>query len=609
MATRPGEPSQLGKFFDYPSDATGQVLPYWLASSPGNGHRVRMDGACKRAFLATIEAIIERSLVPANCDAYPAANTDFKTIALNVSGLYRLVDLGAWTAVANRSGLGARLKRGCPLDDWMLMVSLTCTLWSVVCASNPCGTVYAWQADMLDYETDGWVDDSDITDAYCQDLSFNMADNSVAMGGQIELRLWGDYAGGAGGYPVAEWIVTALNSLGANVQTPSLTPGGFADDELNGSPAPLERGHEGNWFGSSPGSLRGDPTVRRSSSAWAVIQAMLANMRFTHLLFPYGVVYEITTTTRTVERIITMDDDGSIVVVESNQTETTSAGTDRDLVASMSSDLYGGLSWLPVRFYCQDEWIDEDCPLVKFAFPGGDGWYLIGSDLEQYLTFGDVHVGAAVLTLWRTATTGIDSVSAANGHSYPCAGFQAYVDQYGGATFVDAKSYYPGGIMSDMEWTKFSVRHEAVAGTDLTQPVRDHAGWLLNQLPTIAWPSIPENPGKLTGLTNRFWNGWKVLYPDTPNIQVDGRDAFFPVKFKNPTVVDHVGWIISHDQTERTWTGGSAMDGSQGEVFGTQVIAFPNFDPSAISTPYYKITPYNSAMAAYKWAFKAMPAT
>ena len=278
MATRPGEPSQLGKFFDYPSDATGQVLPYWLASSPGGGHRVRMTGACKKAFLATIEAVIERSLAPANCGTTPESSTDFKVIDLDANGMGALVNFRRWKTVADRAGLGARLKRGCPLEDWSALVSYVSFLWSGQVEGIACGEVYAWQTDMLSYAT-GWRSESDghldITDmTQLLDLCGYYADDDAFMDGVPSLRPWGLFPGGNMLTPVTDWVAGTLTALGANVDTGSGTALSFAEEQLTGSPAPLEEGHEGNWFGSSVSSMLGDASVRRSSSAWAVLQAM-----------------------------------------------------------------------------------------------------------------------------------------------------------------------------------------------------------------------------------------------------------------------------------------------------------------------------------------------
>ena len=616
MATRPGEPTTLGKFFDYPSDATGQVLPYWLASSPGSGHRVRMTGAAKRAFLATIEAVIERSLAPANCDTTPDAQTDFRNMALDsTSNLYVLVGLRAWAQAQNRAGFGARMVRGCPKGDWDLLVSLVANLWSNSGTTNSAGRVYAWQAGMLDFATYGWIDGDGGGDSIgvygtCYDLSYFVADESVAQGGPIALRLWGDFPGGTGGAPVIDWVADALESLGADAQTNIGTPGGFADYELNGSPAPLLEGHEGNWFGSSASALLGASSVRRSSSAWAVLQSMLANMRFTHLLFPYDIVYDITTTTRTITRTITMDDSWNIVVSEVVSESTTTSGTSSNVLWKniACSGIVGGLSWIGVNFYCADEDIDENNPLVKFSFPGGDGWFAIGSDLEDYLYFGDIHSGAAVLTVTQEGTTGVHSVSAGNGHAYPADAFAPYVGQYGAVTFIDRRDCFNSGNATDPpDTTEYRV-HGSGGNRDLSVPVASHARWLLDELPSIPYPNIPANPGTLGQATSQFWDGWKVQYPSSPNIQVNGVNAFFPVRFKNPTFVDHQGWGITHDSTDHDWKGGTGSDPNLGEVFGIPEMAFPNFDPTSVSTPLYRITDTSEAMAAYRWEFKAMPA-
>lgn len=617
MATRPGEPSQLGKFFDYPSDATGFVAPYWLASSPGSGHRVRMTGACKRAFLATIEAVIERALVPANCDTTPSAQTDFRNMALDgTSNLNVLASLGAWAQAQNRAGFGARMVRGCPKGDWDLLVSLVSALWSSSGTDNSCGHVYAWQMEMFAHQTSGFVDITD-WDSGVQgwepifDISAWPADHASYVLEPPTLRPWGPYPGGELSSPVFDWVYVALKSLGAPVDSPfgTWSHDPFAESQLNGEPAPLIEGHEGNWFGSTTGAIAGSAkSARRSSSAWAVLQAMLANMRFTHLRFPYEITYTETLTTRTIERVISMDENGDIFAAEiEDQEEEELLVTTTDLRAVARSSLVEGLSYIGVQFYCEDSWVTDVNPLVRFSPPDNEmGWMNVGADIEDYITFGPVHTDGARLTLEVDATTGVDSVSAANGHQYPASGFVQYVDEYGQATFVDCETYAHDPMGETPIWTKYSVKGEAVTGPDLTVPVRAHAWWLLNQLPTISWPNIPACPSSMPSLTSAFRNGWRAQYPSTPNVQVDGRDAYFPTRFKNVAVLDHLGWPISFDQTERAWKGGSGQD--QGEVFAHGGMAFPGLDTSAFDNTYYRINSAGEAMAAYRWEFKAMPA-
>ena len=619
MAVRPGEPGQLGKFFNYPSDATGQVLPYWLASSPGSGHRVRMTGACKRAILATIEAVIERALVPANCDTTPSAQTDFRNMALGgTSNLNVLVGLGAWTNAQNRAGFGARMRRGCPKGDWDLLVSLVANLWSNSGTNNSCGHVYAWQERMLTCATNGFVEISSGNPgewASAMQPPFQVAtwrSDYAALNHMLpKLRPWGDYPGGNVSSPIYLWPFSSLQGLGAPAYSPEDIFGAvvLSESQLNGEPAPLVEGHEGNWFGSTFGAIVGNAkSARRSSSAWAVLQGMLANMRFTHLKFNYEITFTETRTTRTIERVISMDVDGTIFATEAqDQEEEELLGTTTDLRSVARSSLDEGLSYIGAQFYCEDSWVTADNPLVRFSPPDNDsGWMSVGTDIEDFLTFGPVHTDGARLTLQVDATTDVASVSAANGHQYPASGFEQYVDEYGRATFVDSETYAHDPMGETPIWTKYSIKGEAVTGPNLTGPVRSHGEWLLNQLPTISWPNIPACPSSMASLTRAFHNGWWMKYPATPNVQVGGRDAYFPTRFKNVAVLDHQGWPISFDQNERAWKGGSGQD--QGEVFATGGMAFPGLDTSSFDNTYYKITSSGEAMAAYKWRFKAMPA-
>lgn len=611
MATRPGEPGLLGKFFDYPQGATtGEVAPYWLASSPGSGHRVRMTGACKKAFLATIEAVIERALAPANCGTFPAADTNFKNIDLDANGMVSLIAFTRWNTAADRSGLGARLVRGCPLGDWRALVGYVAGLWNSGSVSIPCGTVYAWQMEMLDYETGGWKSETDghldITDmTQLLDLYGYYADEDAFLYGVPSIRPWGLFPGGNMLTPVTDWVARSLTALGANVDTGSGTAMAFAEEQLNGSPAPLKAGHMGNWFDSSDGHMTGQsPSSRRSSSAWAVLQAMLANMRFTHLLFPYEVEYDAVLTTWTIIRIVEMDEYGDIVATEYRNDESTSTSTTTtDLAAHTDWLLSGsGTPYVEFAFYCEDVWIDENNPLVETTYPSDtDGWKHIGSSIMPYISIVNSYPASATLEIRRDDTTGIHSITAGNGQAYPSVGMQQYIDQYGGVTFIDAESHYSGPVSERLDWTKYSVRKEA-GSSDLSSSVRAHASWLMSQLPSTSWPSVPSCPGVLTNETDAFWNGWEVRYPATPNVQVGGVDAYFPTRIRNTAFVTDNGWPIEYNLVSRTW------EGSGDAVLPPPGVAFPGLDLSNYGPKLFKITHSPHAMAAYKWQFKAMTA-
>ena len=596
MATRPTGSTTRGKYFAYPADAAGSVTPYWLASSPSANHRVRMTGACKAAFLATIEAAIERAVAPATYGNYPATGTDLKTVQLDTTDVNTLVHLRAWTYAARRAGLGAKLVRGCPQEEWERLVQVVADLWNPAIKYTEAGNVYAWQVSALDYDTSGWVDEGDLMDAGPPDLSFYVADESVAMGGSIELRLWGDYAGGAGGYTVAEWVANALISLSANISTPSWTPGGFADYELNGDPAPLAEGHEGNWFASTPSTMIGQsPSVRRSSSAWAVLQSMLANMRFTHLGFNYVHYFNCYRTTRAILRYVTMDDTtGDIVTVEESDTETTTFENETsDVSVSTSKSFTEGTASRKVQFFCND----SDAPALAVSVRPADGWSKLGRSLVPFLTFGTITTGGGLLELERLATTEISRITAGNMWSlYPAEGMETYIKARGKAHFIDREEYFEG---SHLQWTKYSVRGED-GYRDLTVPVRFHAQWLLQQIPSMPFPNVPANPGTLRDATNDFWANWEVYYPATPNIQVNGQDAYFPTAFRNNTFAAPTDIQITH--VNNAWESGSQYEC----VFGRGQMAFPGLDQIDYGNKSYTITPYNEAMMGVEWDFKAM---
>ena len=598
---RPAEPTTLGKFFTYPLDATGAVAPYWLASSPGSNHRVRMTCACKRAFLATIEAILERATAPANCGNYPPSGVDFKTVLIDETYVDSLIELDPWDSSSYRAGLGAKFSRGMPKDEWENICFFVVSLWSPSVKEIACGDVYAWQTSMLEYVTGGWVDDEGLSFDATSDLSFFMADADSALGSPVRLRLWGDFAGGSGGYPVADWITTALRALGANADYPSMTPGGYADSNLNGTPAPLAEGHAGNWFGSTSGGIIGPQnnpiTLRRSSSAWAVLQSMLANMYITHLKFQYSFFVRSTIVKWTIERYVSMDENGDIVVEEVTNGVTSESGMGSSQVFECTyDDRQSGLPTIECTFYC----LDEDIEGLAVSVRPQDGWSRVGSSLAQYLIFGQVTPGAAKIELSYEVAVGVDSVSAGNGHAYPAPGMRQYIGSYGGVTFVDYESLTTSGMTPD--WVKWCVRAES-GNVDLTVPVRSHVEWLLTQVPSFPFPSIDSCPSSLGADTSAFWGGWEVYYPDTPNVQVNGQDAYFPVRFRNITFGGD-GYIpIYHDDSDRSWRSSQQYEA----IFGNSQHAFPDWDDIHYGGKQFAINDTGSAMAAYSWNFKAMP--
>lgn len=589
---RPAESTSLGRFFDYPSGTSGSVAPYWLASSPGSGHRVRMTGACKRAFLATIEAIMERAVIPANCGSQPPTGVDFRTILLDDA----LIDLSPWDGSAYRAGIGAKLVRGMPKDEWERIVRFAARLWAPAPAGIPCGTVYAWQVSALDYVTDGWIDDG-FTAAICSDISFCVADESSAQGGPIVLRLWGDYRGPAGGYPVAEWVAYTLQALGAPAQTPSITPGGYADYNLTGTPAPLQDGHAGNWFGSTSSSMVGGITARRSSSAWAVVQSMLADMYITHLEFPYSWWLDTVIVRRIVTRYVTMDEDGTVICSEDVNGTFSEVGGGSGTVGAYSwKSRDAGAPKIQCAFRC----LDEHAAALAVPVRPQDGWRTVGDALQSFLTLGSVTPAAATVEMGYEMTTGISAVYAASGYEYPAPGCREYLNSHGGVTFIEREAF-TSSSENEQDYTRWCARRES-GSYDLSVPVRSHLGILLGRVPTWPFPGVSQCPSTLPDDTSAFWNGWEVWYPDSPNIQINGQPAYFPTRFRNVTFGGSGSIPINHDDSNREWSSGQYE-----AIIANGEHAFPDWDNLSYPDRTYWITNNGTAMAAYIWTFKAMP--
>jgi hypothetical protein len=328
---------------------------------------------------------------------------------------------------------------------------------------------------------------------------------------------------------------------------------------------------------------------------------MLANMRFTHLLFPYTYDFNITAVEREIIRHVTMDVDGNIVVEdESDNTTTTTGSSSASLFCEASHSFQTGLAMRVVSFTCAAA--DQEA-LAVFVRPA-EGWATLGQNLVPYLNFGAITPGGGTVTLTRRTTTSINSVSVGTEHEYPAAGMQQYVAQYGNATFVDKLAHYKQGGMQAL-WEKYSVRGEG-GSSDLRVPVRSHAQWLLGQLPSISFPTVdpPASAATLATLTSQFWAAWQVYYPDQPNITVNGQPAYFPVAYRNPHVISEVINEIIFDSTTNEW---KDRYPDKEVVFGTYLPAFPNIDSIDFDES-YQIVNNGSAMAAHKWTFKAMPA-
>lgn len=607
---RPAEPTSLGRFLAYPSGASGSVAPFWLASSPGSGHRVRMNAACKRAFLATIEAILERAVIPANCGTYPPNGVDFKTVQLDATYADALINLYPWNGTTYRAGIGAKLARGMPKDEWEHIVRFAAQLWAAPSKDIPCGTVYAWQERMLTCTTNGFVEILSGNPgewASAMQPPFQVAtwrSDYAALNGMLpQLRPWGDYPGGNVLSPIYLWPFSSLHDLGAPAYSPEdIFDAMLSESQLNGTPAPLVEGHDGNWFGSTSGAMIGSQsdaiTARRSSAAWAVLQAMLANMYITHLAFPYSWWLNTVIVRRIVTRYVSMDEDGTVVVEEDVNGTFSESGMGNSAVGAYSwKNRDSGLPTIQCVFSC----LDEDAPDLAVTTRPQDGWRTIGSTLQQFLSFDSVTPGAATIEMAYEMTTGISSVDAANGYAYPAPGCREYVAAYGGVTFVDCEAF-TSSAQNEQNYTRWCVMQET-GGYDLSNPVRDHLSRLLNRIPSWPFPSVAACPSTLPGDTRTFWNGWEVYYPDAPNIQVDGQPAYFPTRFRNVTFGTS-GYIpISHDGADRVWKSSEQYE----VIFANAQHAFPDWDSLSYPDRTFWITNTGTAMAAHTWNFKAMP--
>ncbi len=608
MASHVSEPASgaLGKWLAYPADAVGSVLPYWLQSG---GTRVRMTGACKRAFLATIEAVIERAVMPACAGSTPGSGVDFKAVPLDAtSDISALVSLGAWTTVANRSGLAARMRRGCPFEDWEQIVRATSALWAGGSVGTLAGDVMFWQMGQVAVVTDGFLDGDDLWSASIfwervMDWSSTPADLAAELDGVPATRPWGAFPGGAWAISDAAtyWISMTLEALGAPASVPSGSYDGerFVDSIMDRTPHALVSGHAGNWFDSSTSGIVGqDLSVRRSSAAWAVLQGMLAQMRFTHLEFPYEMLFHETRVERLYLREIYMDtSDGSMHFNDYSYTDhTTDEGTSTFLVADGWGEYEYQTSTVTFRFWCGAE---DAASLALFTRPA-DGWRVVGRLVEPFLTPYNQFVAPNYYRLTRLYTDSLSSVSAGNGYAYPAPAFQGACTALA-VTFIDKETLTT--TQMDPDWTKWSIRQET-GNFDLTVPVRAHATWLLAQLPSVSFPSSISAPdtAALAAYEAAWWAGWELYYPEQPNTQIDGRDAYFPTAIRNPVAVTPGQHEIEWDSVQNGWKNDAVE-----MPFGRVEFAYPDFGQSEFGPLYYNLESAGTALAAHQWAFQAMP--
>ena len=110
---KPTSPTLTELYFEYPVSAQGSdIVSYWLASG---GTGVRMTPACKAAFCATMEAVMERATAVANIADSCSGTVSFKQLDWSQSQApFSVVDLGIWELSSARDEIKNDFCRGCP---------------------------------------------------------------------------------------------------------------------------------------------------------------------------------------------------------------------------------------------------------------------------------------------------------------------------------------------------------------------------------------------------------------------------------------------------------------------------------------------------------------
>lgn len=607
------EPTATGVFFDYPTDATGSVAPYWLASATGS--MVRMTGACKRAFLATIEAIVERAVAIANIGS-SAVGVALKTSTFAPgTAPFSSVDLDAWSTGTGRAALAAKFVRGCPFDEWGSIVLVAWRLWSgttrTISFVGSVVTLYSWQAEMLDVDTEGFVEDGengdDILCPQIYDMATTPSDDGMRDYATPTHAPWNTWHGlQENPSCVGNWLVTQLANLGRVRYYPAF-PGipreTMATDMLDSAPrhplALLADGHIGNWITVSGGTAAAT-SPRRSGAAWAVFQAMLANMRYTHLGFNWSADFHYTEEQREVRRVVTFN-------ASDNTFAITDAGVYDSVVRDgVSSTLHSSSSCNEAFSACGVEFSlgipDADAEQFVVATRPWEGF--VEFDPRDYmLTLTDYAYGTGSVFFDHDVTDGVRNAVADVPGEYPAHQFASYLDERGGVTFVD-RCEVPDPDVAMGSIVSHSVRGEA-GSANLSVPVAAHCQWLIDQLATPrAYPTpSPVNNAAVQSAANAWWRGWKLHYPSSPNWPAVNPTKYFPDRVEasgNPGQQRP----LRHDDSQGAWAASSV-----GGYFGSFELAFPDYPYGWDNQDYMQITPGFEALAAYSWQFKAMPHT
>lgn len=314
MGKSPGVPAQLGTYFSYPQGTSlSGVGDYWLA---GGGTKVRMTPACRTALLATFEAVLERAVSPANVGS--SVQNLNELISADFGGTQRdmsLIALDDWAQGSYRAEFKDKFLRGCPKEDWDLLTELVFRLWNLT--GKPIlwnGSEFAfmgWQTSMLDIDTGGWVQMDpfvEIPVPWCWDVSDAACDEGWSVYQEQEYAPWGSYKGPqTPNGRMTNWAINAFEQMGGRANAGS---GSFIyligqEGLYNGGTrrlGELADGKLGNWTDGLSAT-----SVRRSSTGWSVYQSMLANMKYSHIVFGHETQYRATTYTRTVQRVFYFD--------------------------------------------------------------------------------------------------------------------------------------------------------------------------------------------------------------------------------------------------------------------------------------------------------------
>lgn len=595
-------PTALGTFFTYPQDAVGTVEDYWRDAG---GTHVRMTGACKRAFLATIEALVERAVVPANVGNVPAsvnalASATFRT----TSAPYSMIDLDSWAAATDRDDLGDLLVRGLPYGVWCDMVArvwnlFALTAFEISVTAGETAKILAWQNALLDFDSSGFIEAMDPfwSSIWSRDWAGASSDQSAQDGEGGDVFPWGPYIGGSGGGSdaVLGVLYDIYYSLGSGISvgggSGNLT---FVEDALDLSYDVIRKDFisPGNWFTTNAASRVGAVTYRRSAAAWGVLQAMLAQMRFTHLDFPLYANFEHTIEERTVERTVSWDPVAMDWTCEDTDDYITTSST---VLTSLTNSRgyvqpFNVMAEVVLSFRVDNS--DPDAMgVLALASPPLSGYAHVGRSFLDYCTVASTAPATLGKGARRQYATGVDSAGAII-PAYPATALLGYVSQFGGVHFAAEMRYENSTTQAN--WRKFCLRQEA-GDADLDVPVGDFANWLVAQMPAVTLPQIAAfSQAAFDAGVSTFWGGISATYPSSPNCTVGGVPMYFP------TAIGEDGRnTITLDTTDNFWKGTIRL-GFPSDAH----VVFPVDGDDELS---WDIFPAARAVAGYEWQFKAMP--